>query len=143
MSIFKKLWEKIQSILKVVPKRIREIAEQTQPIVNRIKEAVESDTAATLTRIIPSEIDDTIREVLIEMLGRVSVALTKAPNEAEGVADQLDDLIEEIKQLPEALRNGAYAKLSAMLLAYRDDWKEEREAMYDLYSQILYIKSKN
>lgn len=125
MSILTKLLDKLRDILKIVPKRIREYAEITQPIVDKIKQAVDSGVALTIVEIIPGEIDDTIRAKLSKLLTLLS-----------------DGLHGHLHEMPEYAQNAMYAKLGALLLADLDEWKEERETLYDLYQAILYSRRK-
>lgn len=112
-----------------IPSKIRKFAGIAIPVVNSIKEKLDSDEAINLTEIIPGTWDNSLRTAASSMLGGL-ISIFKNVSESDA-----DD-----KEKAKARKNllmGMGSGLVALL-----DGDELPMNMYDMYTQIAYSKTK-
>jgi hypothetical protein len=114
-------------------------------VTTEIKKALSSPLAEIITAAIPGNIDDTIRQQLISILGKAAMALTIASNcrQYNDATDQLNCFIKQLQEYDPHLQDAVLQKL-ASLLAGGLDGNRLQQSLYDLYTQAKYsaIKAK-
>lgn len=130
MSAVRKWWKKVDDTL-------IEAAKQSVKIVNNIKQFLESDTAITLTKIIPGDYDESVRVGLIIILKGFLQDSALASDRTRNADSLLTSLVNNIKDLDEKERNALYLKLSSSIAA-RIHGSKLKEKDYDLACQSCY-----
>lgn len=132
MSLISKIISAIQLFFKRVPKHIREYAEYALKVTRIIKQVLEHPATDIAIAIIPTDIDREIRDKLLDAIEVVNKRLDK-PN--------VEQLITDIQQLPDDIKDAVLHKIAAIILQQLDDCKL-KQSMYDAFLQIVYTNGK-
>lgn len=119
----------ITALFSDIPPEIKKYAEEALKITKTVKDALDSEIADIIVRIIPGDWDDNLRasaQSLIAEFARIFAAIAAS------------DAPEETKQ---AARNALLSKLQSRLIALQDG-NELAEHQYDVYAQATYSNEK-
>lgn len=121
--------ESIIDFFSKIPSEIKEYAEKAIPVVNDIKEALNSGTAVDITNLIPGTWDDGLRIAASNLCAGL-IAIFKSVDES--------DVDEEIKNVAKGkLLLGMGSGIVALM-----DNNELPGNRYDAYTQIAYSNQK-
>jgi hypothetical protein len=112
-------------------------------ITTKLKNVLSSPTADIVTAIIPGDIDNTIRQQLIAVLGKAIEALTIADTckQYTDVNEKLNCFIEQLKLRDPQLQDAVLQKLASLLTGGLDG-QRLKQSLYDLYTQAKFSAAK-
>lgn len=135
--------DKIRGVLNLIPHHIREYASHSLHVTTVIKKALESPVADIITAIIPTNIDDKVKESLLAAINKAMpylmvVDICKDETDTEKL---VMCWIQQIKFLPKDVQNALLAKFAAKITGLLDN-NDLRQSSYDYAIQTLYTASK-
>lgn len=130
MSIFKRIWDAIKSLLDEIPNRLPSIIDDALKVTTVIREKLQGNVAVLITDLIPGDWDDNIREGVIAALDQTIPLLSISQECGTDVQCWGDKLA----QLPQDLQDAILIKLAAKIVAALDDNKLPQNR-YDFYTQ--------
>ena len=112
-------------------------------ITSELKKMLSSPVADIITAIIPSDIDNVIRQQIISALGKAVEALTivETCKQYTDVNEKLKCFVAQLQQREPQLQDAILQKL-ASLLAGQLDGQRLKQSLYDLFTQAKYAVSK-
>lgn len=138
---------KIKNKLKAIMRHIDEYTEthvaMALKITTSLKRALTSPVADILTAIIPGDLDNALRDQVVNALDKITEALTIADacKNCTNLNDRLRCLAQQLQQRDPNLQDAILHKL-ASLLAGSLDGNRLRQSLYDLYTQTHYTSTK-
>ena len=112
-------------------------------ITTGLKNILSSPTADIITAIIPGDIDNTIRQQLINALSKAVEVLTIADvcKQYTDVNDKLNCFVEQLKLRDPQLQDAILQKLASLLTSGLDG-QRLKQSLYDLYTQAKFSATK-
>lgn len=140
MAICSNCRSKTKQLLKKIDARLVKNVDAAIAVTTRIKNAFNSPFAITVTRLIPGQYDDVLRERITAALG---VALKylgwlKAGTELSHI--NYDEYVSTLREMPEGMRDGALMKIASVITKELDGRFSTH--LYDTAVQVHYTLNK-
>jgi hypothetical protein len=112
-------------------------------VTTSLKNILSSPTADIITAIIPGDVDNTVRQQLIVVLGAAVEALTIADTckQYTDINEKLGCFTQQLKQRDPQLQDAILQKLASLLTSGLDS-QRLKQSMYDLYTQAKFTATK-
>lgn len=112
-------------------------------VVSAMKSILSNPAASILTAIIPGELDEEIRKKLVNILGKVTEALTMVEEckQFTDINDRLNCFIQQLHQLDPQLQDAILQKVASLIAGHLDGLRF-KQSVYDLYTQAKYTSQK-
>lgn len=141
--MLKALRQQIRDLLKIIPSRVREYASHSLHITTAIKSFLESPLVELGVAIIPTDLDDKARKILLDAANKALPYLTVVDvcKDEPTAEAKIQCWAIEIKKYPPHMQNALLAKFAALIVAIMDN-NELRQSSYDYAIQTLYTAGK-
>lgn len=121
------LFVSIKRLLHFIPGMVQEVLQKARPIIQQLKDIIESDDVDAIVKATPGLWDDMLQKFGSEL--------------CQWLLDQyqvksLHELIEHTKNMPLPDRHGRFAKINSLLISKITGVKESQA---DWYTQTFYI----
>ena len=134
---------KLKSLLREFDNYVDAHIDVALKITAALKQILSSPEADIITAIIPGDLDNAIRQQLINALSKVLEALTIVANckQYTDINDKLQCFIQQLQQYDPQLQDAILQKLASLLVGNLDG-QRLKQSLYDLYTQAKYSASK-
>jgi hypothetical protein len=119
------LWQSIKNLFDKVEKEVKKDVVVAITVVQLVKSVVDSPVADLITAMIPSEVDDYIKNKLRELLPKLILELGMVQSVAniEDENAQLQAILEKLKLSGDDAKNAFYHSLASLILQKLSDGK--------------------
>lgn len=134
---------KLKGLLREFDKYVDAHIDTALKITTNLKKILASPIADVITAIIPGNVDDLLREQLIQLLDKAIGALAIADycRQHDDERTRLDCFIQHLSHRDPQMQDALLQKL-ASLLAGALDGNRLKQSLYDLYTQAKYAATK-
>lgn len=138
-----KITAKIKQLLRQFNTYVQDNVDTALKVTTALKAALESVPAQVLTAIIPTDIDETIRVRLVDILGKSIdvLSVVSACKDETTVEGKVQCFIKQLAQYAPAVQDALLHKLAAIIAAQLDG-NTKAQNVYDLFVQAQYSATK-